>query len=119
MMTIEECYAAMNADYKEVKGRLRTEERIIKFVLKCLDDKSYQLLMDSIHDRNMEEAFRAVHTMKGICQNLAFTQLYVSTDVLCERLRDCHEYKADIDPLVEKVKEDYLMTIKCIKLLQA
>lgn len=118
-MTIEECYAAMNADYKEVKGRLRTEERIIKFVLKYMDDKSYQLLIDSIEDRNMEEAFRAVHTIKGICQNLALTQLYISSDALCERLRNCHEYKADIDLLVEKVKEDYLMTIKCIKQLQA
>ena len=32
-MTIQECYKEMGADYEEVQGRLRTEERIKKFVL--------------------------------------------------------------------------------------
>lgn len=116
-MTIEECYAAMNADFKEVKGRLRTEERIIKFILKFLDDKSYQLLIDSLENQNMEEAFRAVHTIKGICQNLSLTPLFVSSNALCERLRNCDHYEVDMDPMIEKVKEDYSMIIECIKQL--
>lgn len=117
-MTIEECYAAMHADFKEVKGRLRTDERVLKFVLKLLDDKSYPLLMDSMEKQEMEEAFRAVHTLKGVCQNLSLTPLYESSSVLCERLRNCDHYEADIEPLIKKVKEDYLWMIACIRQLQ-
>ena len=65
-MTVKECYDAIGANYEEIMGRLRTEERVKKFLLKVLSDKSYDLLIQSIEERNMEEAFRAAHTMKGI-----------------------------------------------------
>ena len=41
-MTVKECYDAIGADYEDVMGRLRKDERVQKFVLKLLDDKSYQ-----------------------------------------------------------------------------
>ena len=44
-MTVKECYDAMGADYEDVLGRLRKDERIQKFVLKLLNDKSYELLL--------------------------------------------------------------------------
>ena len=43
-MTLKECYAAMGGDYDEVIGRLRSERLVQKFVLKFLDDGSYDLL---------------------------------------------------------------------------
>ena len=43
-MTIRECYDAMGGNYADVEGRLRTEERIKKFVLRVLNDSSYELL---------------------------------------------------------------------------
>ena len=61
-MTVRECYEAMGADYEDVFGRLRKDERIQKFVLKLLNDKSYELLMNSMETGNMDEAFRAAHT---------------------------------------------------------
>ena len=56
-MTVKECYEIIGANYEEVESRLRTEERIKKFLLKVLNDKSYDLLCDSIKQKNMEEAF--------------------------------------------------------------
>ena len=35
----------------------------------------------------MKEAFRAAHTLKGVCQNLGFTNLYQPTYDLTEVLR--------------------------------
>ena len=78
-MTIRECYDAMGGNYADVEGRLRTEERIKKFVLRVLNDSSYDLLCTSMETRNMPEAFRAAHTMKGMCQNMAFTRLFQSS----------------------------------------
>ena len=37
---------------------------------------------------NAEEAFRAVHTLKGICLNLGFDTLYKASFELTEKLRD-------------------------------
>lgn len=59
-----------------------------KFVLKFLDDKSMELLKTSMVEETYEEAFRAAHTIKGICQNLSFTRLYESSSALSEALRD-------------------------------
>ena len=47
-MTLQECYAAMGGNYEEVLGRLRSDRLIQKFVLKFVDDGSYQLLLDSM-----------------------------------------------------------------------
>lgn len=116
-MTVRECYEIMGADYDGVLSRLRTDERVQKFLLKVLNDKSFELLCTSLKERNMEEAFRAAHTLKGICQNLSLDRLYMSSNEMAERLRGGQEYKEDIEPMLEKVEEDYMLTISCIRQL--
>ena len=81
-MTLQECYEALGGNYQEVSSRLPSEKFIQKFVLKFLDDQSYQLLEDSWQSGNDEEAFRAAHTIKGMCQNLSFTTLQESSSQL-------------------------------------
>lgn len=71
-MTVKECYEQMGADYEGVLGRLRSEALIKKFAKKFLDDGSFQSLKDNLAAGNGEEAFRAAHTLKGVCQNLGF-----------------------------------------------
>lgn len=117
-MTIKECYEAMGADYSEVESRLRTEERIRKFLGKIPEDKSYTLLCDSLEQRDMEEAFRAAHTLKGISQNLALTKLGRSAAALSDHLRDRREYTEDVEELFAQVQKDYVMTVECIRELQ-
>lgn len=117
-MTVKECYDAMGANYEEIMGRLRTEERVKKFLLKVLNDKSYDLLTTSMEERNIEEAFRAAHTIKGVCQNLSLTRLYESANELSEMLRGRSEYGGDIEPVLEKVKEDYAQMIAQIQKLE-
>lgn len=116
-MTIKECYDIMGADYSEVECRLRTEERIRKFLCKVPEDKSYEFLCDSLEKRDMDEAFRAAHTMKGICQNLALTKLGDSSAKLCELLRDKREYTEEVEELFAKVQKDYAEMVECIRKL--
>lgn len=111
-MTLKECYQKIGGNYDEVFSRFRKEERVQKFVLKFLNDKSYELLCESLENENYDEAFRASHTIKGICQNLSFTRLYQSSYQLTELLRD---KKTDqIEDYVNRVKEDYLLAIEAI-----
>lgn len=116
-MTVKECYDAIGADYEDVLGRLRKDERVQKFLLKLLDDKSYELLKNSIESGDMNEAFRAAHTLKGVCQNLSLTPLFKSASELAERLRDGKEYGEDVKPLLEQVEQDYTHMIECIRKL--
>ena len=86
-MTVKECYEQMGADYEGVLGRLRSEVLIKKFAKKFLDDGSFRSLKDNLVQKNGEEAFRAAHTLKGVCQNLGFTNLYQPAYELTEVLR--------------------------------
>lgn len=115
-MTLKECYAALNGDYEEAMGRLRSERLVQKFVLKFLDDGSFDLLCRSMEAGDQPEAFRAAHTIKGVCQNLGFNRLYESSSELSEAMRDG---KPLADPaLLERVKEDYAATAGAIRALQ-
>lgn len=115
-MTLQECYAALGGDYDEVLGRLRSERMIQKFVLRFLEDKSYDLLCASMEAGNYEEAFRAAHTIKGVCQNLSFTLLGKSSSELSEALRN--GYTPEADALVEQVKAEYQQTAQAIRTFQ-
>ena len=112
-MTLKECYAALGGDYDAVLGRLPGEKFVQKFVLKFLNDGSYDLLLRSMEEQNYEEAFRAAHTIKGMCQNLDFTRLYESSAQLSEALR--HGITPEAPALLEQVRTDYGQTADAIR----
>ena len=112
-MTLQECYGRLEGDYGEVSSRLPSEKFIQKFVLKFLDDQTYQLLVSSWESENYEEAFRAAHTIKGMCQNLSFTRLQDSSSQLTEALRGGRSPGAD--GLYQRVVEDYQLTAGAIR----
>lgn len=116
-MTLQECYALLEGDYESAAHRLMTETLVRKFVFKFLDDGSFDLLKSSLKNGNYEDAFRAAHTIKGVCQNLSFTKLYESGNALTEALRGRED--KDYSELFKAVEEDYNMTVSAIKKLQA
>jgi len=115
-MTVKEFYAAVGGDYEGVCSRLISEQLVKKFLLKFLDDGSFNTLAASLKDGNDEEAFRAAHTIKGVCQNLGLDKLYLSSSALTEALRGGKKESAD--GLFEKVKTDYELTVVYLKKLQ-
>ncbi len=112
-MTLQECYEAIGGNYDEVLARLRSDRLVKKFVLKFLDDKSYDLFCAMVEERNAEEAFRAVHTIKGICQNLGFNRLLVSSSQMSDALR--HGWTPEADALKGQLEADYRMTADAIR----
>ena len=116
-MTLQECYAAMGGDYEDVSARLRSDRLVQKFVLKYLDDPSFDLLCASMAEKDYEQAFRAAHTIKGVCQNLGFTQLLDSSSQLSDALRHgwTPEAKPLAEPLAERVKADHLAVTAAIR----
>ena len=101
-MTIQECYKEMGGDFEGVQKRFGGVALVEKFAIKFLSDSSFQ-----------EKAFRAAHTLKGICLNLGFDAFYEVSAALTEKLRgrELTGYEADF----ASVKECYEKTVAAIK----
>ena len=115
-MTVKECYEQMGADYEGVLGRLRSEALIKKFAKNFLDDGSLDSLKKGLEEQNGEEAFRAAHTLKGVCQNLGFDNLYEASFDITEKLRG--RDTSDCEEPFEKVKEEYRRTTDAIRMME-
>lgn len=87
-MTLESLYQQIGGNYPDVKARLVKEERIERFVLLFLKDSSCSAFVKAMEAGNAEAAFRAVHTLKGVCMNLGFDTLYQIADRITEQLRE-------------------------------
>ena len=78
--------------------------------------QTFSLLCQSLEEKNYEEAFRAAHTIKGVCQNLSINKLQASSSRLCESLRN--GYSPEADALAEEVRTDYGQTVAAIEAFQ-
>uniref|UniRef100_UPI003FF13FA4 Hpt domain-containing protein n=1 Tax=Agathobacter sp. TaxID=2021311 RepID=UPI003FF13FA4 len=115
-MTVEQVYKNMDSDYASVKDRLQNDALIEKFLIKFLADESYANIIKNLEAQNLEEAFRAAHTLKGVCQNLGLDRLYKSSYDVTEVLRNG---KNDVTPeMMEKLESDYDVTVSSIRELQ-
>ena len=113
-MTIKECYEQLGQNYEEVLDRLGSEVILKKFVIKFLDDSSFQMLEDGLKEKNADQAFRAAHTIKGICLNLGFDKLYQASSDLTEQLRG-KDTVEETDDLFLKVKEQYTKLVEVVR----
>lgn len=116
-MDLRKCYEELGGNYDEVLSRLQSTRIIQKFVLKFLNDGSFQQLKDALHAGDGETAFRAAHTLKGVCANLGFTKLYTSSNQVNELLRAGNSEEAQV--LMPQVEEDYRQTVRAIEAMAA
>ena len=117
-MTVQECYAKLNGCYEDALKRLMRDNLIERFMLMFPNDESMKSLRASIAANDQNGCFRAIHSLKGVAGNLAFTKLQRDASMLTEQLRSGEEmpdeallkkvedsYKEVIDTLEEYVKE--------------
>ncbi len=86
-MTLQELYEKLGGNYEGILERFGKEERIQRFVLLFLKDDSYDLFLSEFEKQNISEAFRAIHTLKGVCMNLGFEALFAPVNEITEALR--------------------------------
>ncbi len=86
-MTIKEVYDALGENYADCVERLLTEENVARFVVRFLSDENFFALAQAMKTRDIEKAFIAAHTLKGLAQNLGFSTLGKSASNLTEVLR--------------------------------
>lgn len=122
-MTLDEYYESIQGDLPGVRGRLANDDRIIKFIGLFLQDPTFDTLEQAMSSQNYEEAFRAAHTMKGLCGNLGFDGLGNVSSDLTEALRpdDAGQPKdiAQATVLFESVKDAYGTVVEGAKIVCA
>ena len=104
-MTIKECYEQTGSDYEGILKRFGSEAMIERFALKFLKDGSFSDLTSALELKDAETAFRAAHTLKGVCMNLGFDRLYKVSAELTEQLRG-REIEGS-EAMYAQVKEQY------------
>lgn len=116
-MTIQECYNLLKGSYGDAINRLMNDRLVERFMLMFEKDESIQNLNKAVEEGVQKDAFRAVHSLKGVAGNLAFTQLQKSASALTEQLRDGTQMP---DPtLLEAVRRDYKLVIDTIEQYKA
>ena len=85
-MTLKQCYELLEGDYEDVLGRMRKEALVEKFVLKFLNDSSFE--------------------------NLGFTKLCEVSNLLTEELRQ--DWGESVAVLVRQVEAVYERTTAAI-----
>ena len=111
-MNLKEFYVEIGGDYDGVIGRMRSEALVKKFILKFKDDPNFLGLKEAFNKGDREEAFRAVHTIKGVCQNLGFSELQESSSLLTQYLRV--GLSDECVPLMKQVEADWEKIIGAI-----
>ena len=112
-MMIEQCYQAMGADYGDVSRRLPGEAMIKKFATKFPEDQSFEILTEALRKGDAEAAFRAVHTMKGLCLTLGFSHLTAPAGELTELLRAGRLEGSEA--LYPRLAQEYVKTVELLK----
>lgn len=117
-MEVRECYERMQADYEAVFARLRSDERIRKYLGRFREDSNYGTLCRALEDKEYETAFMASHNLKGLSQNLSFTMLEHSSSALCEALRGGKTpAEEELTTLLDEVTRDYENTVAAVEAL--
>lgn len=111
-MTLQEFYAVVGGDHNEAVGRMMGEAMLRRFLAKFPGDPSFSALEQALAAGDREEAFRAAHTIKGLCLNLGLERLRVSSETFTEALR--HEMPANAAELFAQMKADYELTVNAL-----
>lgn len=115
-MTVKECYEMLGGDYEGVLSRLPGDGFVRKFAIKFLADPSFENLDKALKEQNIDEAFRAAHTLKGVCQNLGFDDLYKVSSAITEALRN--GTMEGCDAMFKDVENQYHRTVDAIRKLE-
>ena len=86
-MTLEEFYARIGGSYADTVRRLCNDALVSRFVMKYPANPSFDELRAALDTSDWTSAFRAIHTLKGVAQNLGFDRLYAASVPLTEAMR--------------------------------
>ena len=93
-------------DYKTTLERFMGKDNLYEnFLIKFLGDDNFDKLEENIKNKNINEAFKCAHTLKGLCGNLGFNNLLREDSQIVEILRS--ESLDGVEELFDTLKKKY------------
>ncbi len=86
-MTAKEFYEKIGGSYDEIIRRCPKDEKLKKYARLFHEDPSIAELQNALDTDDVDTAFRAAHTLKGVCANLAYKKLQEFAIDITEDLR--------------------------------
>lgn len=107
MESFRHVFEAYGADYAATLARfMNRETAYLRFLDMLFQDGSLQKLGDALACGNLNGAFEAAHTLKGVAGNMGLTPLYNAVCGLVEPLR-AREARGDYPALYQAVVEEF------------
>lgn len=87
-MQIRLLFKEAGIDYDTALRRMMGKESLYyRFLKKFLEDENYAMLVKAAGQGDGDGAFRAAHTLKGLCGNLGMDRLLAAVSKTVEKLR--------------------------------
>ena len=121
-MTVQELYESIGGSYDSAKRILPMDQLIAKFVVKFLDDKSFEKIEAAAQTGDGSGIFEGAHAMKGVCANLGLDSLSQAASVLAEEFRPGHDRTmddAEVQAKIAELKVRYEQTMEGIRQFSA
>ena len=80
------------------------EALYMKFIMKFLEDKNFEALVENIEKSDFEGAFNSAHALKGVTANLGLDPINARAAQITELLRNKQAGEVDVEAL-KKCKE--------------
>lgn len=112
---------------EEAIERLMGKEHIfLKYLFRFPEDKNYDELLDALSKKDLDGAFRAIHTLKGTASSVGLISVYEIADPLTEKLRAARSSQTaarsfDYDEIasdVQRLGDTFQTACKAIRSLQ-
>ncbi len=115
MQNLDEFYESMGSSASEIVGRLGgSADLVMRFLGKFPADDSFTQLKQALEAGDGETAFRAAHTMKGLCANLGLQHLFDKSSAVTEMLRGEADMAAATEALPD-LDAEYQRTLAALK----
>ncbi|HBJ18362.1 MAG TPA: hypothetical protein DDY70_01250 [Clostridiales bacterium] len=108
---ISDFYEAVGGDLDEVIDRLEDLDMVKENLLDFSEDTAYAELTENLRKNDSKDAFRAAHTLKGICYTFGIGRLGDSAAAICEELR---RGAFPTGEMTERLTKEYDLVIRAI-----
>ena len=86
-MTVQELYESIGGNYESAKRVMMNDALISRFIVKLLDDKSCERLLNAEEGLDGPGLFEGAHAMKGVYANLGLDALSAAASEIAEEFR--------------------------------
>lgn len=121
-MTVQELYAQIGGDYESAKRILMMDKMISRFIVKLLDDRCCEKLLDAGERMDGQGLFEAAHALKGVCANLGLMALSQAAGDITEEFRPGKERTmsdAEVSERLAWIKTRYESIVEGIRAFSA